>query len=88
MSAHITKPGAPALFEELQRVTTGHSTGDVLTALLDSVACTLAFMTEDLRQADQLIDAMPRDLRTKVRQRWRVVRAMKQRMQTGEVRLQ
>jgi len=58
------------LFLEFQEIMSGHTSGAVLQALLDSLSATLAFMVDDLSEADSMIDALPPEMKRDVRRKW------------------
>jgi len=62
------------IFEQIQISIAGHTSGAVLQALLDSLSATLAFMVDDLSEADALIDILPADMKRDVRQKWSFAR--------------
>src|ERR1051326_5861843 len=63
------------IFEQIQMVATGHDSRAVLQALLDSVSLAVAFMVDDLSQADQMIDCVFLDMKRDVRRKWPSARA-------------
>jgi hypothetical protein len=62
------------IFEQIQTTISGHTCGAVLQALLDSLSATLAFMVDDLSEADAMIDILPADMKRDVRQKWSFAR--------------
>jgi hypothetical protein len=62
------------IFEQIQIAISGHASGAVLQALLDSLSATLAFMVDDLSEADAMIDILPSDMKRDVRQKWSYAR--------------
>lgn len=65
---------ADEIFEQLQKVISGHASGAVLQVLLDSLSATLAFMVDHVAEADAMIDTLPADMKADVRRVWSYAR--------------
>jgi hypothetical protein len=60
----------PSLFHDLQVVLGGHSEASVMQALLQSLLVCIGVSAPSLARAEALIDALPTELKPKLRQEW------------------
>lgn len=65
------------LYVDIQMAMAGHPASTVLAAQVDSLAMTIAYVSDDIDGADRMVEALGRGLKAMIRDNWDVSTATK-----------